>query len=71
LKKPAVWLFHNSFAESEAPGTEINRPVLFLNQNELSVDKLAFIEFVYSLKRHPCRFFCLFFRNKKGNEEYP
>jgi len=32
MKKPAVGLFHNSSAESEAPGTEINSPVLLPNQ---------------------------------------
>jgi hypothetical protein len=44
MKKPALGLFHNSFAESEAPGTEINRPVLLPKQNTKTVDKLALID---------------------------
>jgi hypothetical protein len=32
MKKPAVGLFHNSSAESEAPGTEINSPISPPNQ---------------------------------------
>jgi hypothetical protein len=52
LKKPALGLFHNSSAESEAPGTEINRLVLLPNQNEKTEDKLAFFEFVLSLVGH-------------------
>jgi hypothetical protein len=35
-------------AESEAPGTEINRPLLLAYQSK-TVDKLAHIEFAYSL----------------------
>jgi hypothetical protein len=38
-------------AESEAPGTEINRPIVLPKLNGKSVDKLAFIECVYRLKR--------------------
>jgi hypothetical protein len=54
LKKLALELFHNSSpAESEAPGTEINEPVILLNQDEKTVDKLVFIEFVYRLKVLP------------------
>jgi hypothetical protein len=34
LKKPAVGLFHNSSAESEAPGTEINSPIPTLIQKK-------------------------------------
>ncbi|MGA9227211.1 MAG: hypothetical protein WB217_12785 [Mesobacillus sp.] len=49
MKKPAAGLFHNSSAESEATGAEINRTGLLPNQNKKTVDKLAFIEFVYSL----------------------
>jgi len=37
MKKPVVGLFHNSSAESEAPGTEINRPVLLADKNEKTV----------------------------------
>ncbi|MGA9226506.1 MAG: hypothetical protein WB217_09225 [Mesobacillus sp.] len=41
MKKPAVGLYHNSSAESEAPGTEINSPISPPNKRK-TVNKLDF-----------------------------